>query len=136
MYVKFHPSKTSFQLTFTGAGINTTDASNRTEWPLTGGAVAYNSSHDSAIAFINLGIGTGQVSFNISLLDHGLLNVTKGVLCLPDLSIPTGLNISEGTEASVQVITLGHTGSALYNVRATRSFNLEWPSNANYHTVR
>lgn len=67
-------------------------------------------------AQINLGLGDAVATFNISLTPE-LHNATgNGTLCIPKLAIPTGL-VQEGTNASLQVVTFGQTGSALYNVR-------------------
>lgn len=77
---------------------------------------------------MNLGLGTNVTNFNISLVDT--LNQTgKGVFCLKEAgraNLEAGLKAAgysgfqderlNGLEASVQVIQLGHSGSALYNV--------------------
>jgi hypothetical protein len=77
---------------------------------------------------VNLGLGTNVTNFNISLVEN--LNQTgAGVLCLKDAgraNLEEGLKAAgysgfedqrlNGLEASVQVIQLGHSGSALYNV--------------------
>lgn len=87
-----------------------------------------NGSHSSALTYVNLGLGTNVTNFNISLVEN--LNQTgAGVFCLKEAGRAnleqglkaagySGLNDSrlDGLEASVQVIQLGHTGSALYNV--------------------
>jgi hypothetical protein len=44
------------------------------------------------------------------------LNETgNGTLCLPQVTLPIGL-ASDGVNASLQVVTLGDSGVALYNV--------------------
>jgi hypothetical protein len=69
------------QYTFPCAGINaTTDAANRTQWPLTGGSVVFNGSHPWAFTYVNLALGVNGSSFNISLVPA--FNQTgKGVFC-------------------------------------------------------
>lgn len=70
--------------------------------------------HAWTYVFINLGLGENVTNFNISLTPN-FLNVTgNGTFCLPSLSLPEG--IAEGTHASIQVVTGGKSGSALYNV--------------------
>ncbi|KAJ4353055.1 hypothetical protein N0V95_003708 [Ascochyta clinopodiicola] len=105
----------------------TTDIANRTAWPLTGGSVSINGSHSSALTYVNLGLGTNVTNFNISLVEN--LNQTgAGVFCLKEAgraNLEEGLKAAgyngfqderlNGLEASVQVIQLGHSGSALYN---------------------
>ncbi|KAK6086182.1 Uncharacterized protein SCUP515_00542 [Seiridium cupressi] len=86
---------------------------NRTEWPLNGGAVSLELHHAWTYVFINLGLGENVTNFNISLTPE-FFNVTgNGTFCLPSLSLPVG--IADGTNASIQVVTSGKSGSALYN---------------------
>jgi hypothetical protein len=104
------------QLTFAGAGIGQENA-NRTDWPLDGGRVQWNSSHEYAITYINIGLGSAVNSFNISLLKE--YNGTgAGVQCFPKLgqSALTKLNLTDGQQASIQVITISSTGASLFNV--------------------
>ncbi|KAF3042658.1 hypothetical protein E8E12_005552 [Didymella heteroderae] len=116
------------QWIFPCANVNeTTDIANRTQWPLSGGSVSINGSHSSALTYVNLGLGTNVTNFNISLVEN--LNQTgAGVLCLKEAgraNLEEGLkaagysgfedNRLNGLEASVQVIQLSHSGSALYN---------------------
>lgn len=82
---------------------------------------------------MNLGLGANVTNFNISLVEN--LNQTgAGVLCLKEAgraNLEEGLKAAgysgfqderlNGLEASVQVIQLGHSGSALYNVSDIRS---------------
>ena len=90
---------------------------------MTGGAVEVDLHHPWTYLFVNLGLG-GNVSsnFNVSLTPR-LLNVTgKGTLCLPLLPVPDtgtgedGTGPSDGQPATLQVVTSGESGSALYNV--------------------
>jgi hypothetical protein len=76
--------------------------------------------HPWAYVYINLGLGTNVTNFNISLTPE-LLNVTgKGDYCIPALPIPEG-TVVDGQEASIQVVTNGESGSALYNVSVLSS---------------
>lgn len=101
------------------AGIGQENA-NRTDWPINGGKVQWNSSHEYAITYVNLGLGSVVNSFNISLLKE--YNGTgAGVQCFPSLGrdVLTRLNISDGTQASIQVITESSSGASLYNVSSS-----------------
>ena len=83
---------------------------------MTGGALELELHHPWTYLFVNLGLG-GNVSsnFNISLTPQ-LLNVTgKGTFCLPALPVPEGV-ARDGQPATLQVVTSGDSGSALYNV--------------------
>lgn len=100
-----------------GANVNQTAQTNRTLWPLTGGSVNADLHHPWTYLFINLGLGTTYPAFNLSLTRQ-LLNVTgNGTFCLPQLTLPAGVSVSDGQNASIQVVTVGQSGSALYNVR-------------------
>ncbi|KAI0975275.1 hypothetical protein F4678DRAFT_484947 [Xylaria arbuscula] len=86
---------------------------NKTEWPIEGASVALDLHHPWTYLYINLGLGENSTNFNISLTPQ-LLNVTgSGSFCLTDLPIPN--TIAEGQNATVQVVTNGQSGSALYN---------------------
>lgn len=63
------------------ANINaTTDAANRTQWPLTGGSVVFNGSHPWATTYVNLALGSSGVNFNITLVP-GFNQTGPGVFC-------------------------------------------------------
>lgn len=99
-----------------GAGVNQTASTNRTIWPLLGGSVDLHLHHPWTYVFINLGFGTDYPSFNMTLTEQ-LLNVTgNGTLCLPQVTLPAGVNPVDGQNATLQVVTSGMSGSALYNV--------------------
>ncbi|KAI0509098.1 hypothetical protein F5B22DRAFT_649374 [Xylaria bambusicola] len=88
---------------------------NKTEWPLSGegASVALDLHHPWSYVYINLGLGDNATNFNISLTPE-LLNVTgKGEFCLTNLPLPG--DITDGQNATIQVVTGGQSGSALYN---------------------
>ncbi|KAK6948898.1 hypothetical protein Daesc_008969 [Daldinia eschscholtzii] len=86
---------------------------NRTEWPITDGAVQLTLHHPWTYLFINVGLGSSVTNFNMSFTPD-LMNVTgQGNFCLPSLSVP--MKVSDGTNATIQVVTSGDSGSALYN---------------------
>ncbi|EPS41873.1 hypothetical protein H072_4163 [Dactylellina haptotyla CBS 200.50] len=95
------------------AGANTTN--NRTEWPLDGGSVVLELHHPTDYIFVNLGLGSDVTTFNISLTPNFFNNTGNGTLCLPKFPIPAGVQIQDGTNASIQVVTVNHAGNALYN---------------------
>ncbi|TVY78549.1 hypothetical protein LSUE1_G005642 [Lachnellula suecica] len=109
-----YPYPTS-ELISLGANVNQTAATNRTVWPLTGGSLNLDLHHPWSYIFINLGLGTDYPIFNISLTGQFLNETGNGTLCLPQLALPAEISPSDGSNASIQVVTLGQTGSALYN---------------------
>ncbi|OTA68372.1 hypothetical protein K449DRAFT_429216 [Hypoxylon sp. EC38] len=90
---------------------------NRTDWPINGGAVELTLHHPWTYLWVNLGLGSEVTNFNMSLAPE-LMNVTgRGKFCLDNLHVP--MEVENGTQASIQVITSGGgdsgEGSALYN---------------------
>ena len=89
---------------------------NRTIWPLTGGSILLDVHHLWAFTYVNLGLGGDNTTvFNISLVE-GFNQTGNGTFCLPTVTLPRSLTVTEGTNASIQVIQIGETGSSLYNV--------------------
>ncbi|KAL0933442.1 uncharacterized protein CTRU02_212405 [Colletotrichum truncatum] len=98
--------------------------SNRTHWPLDGGAIAvqpgFNSGHKSALMYINIGIGEEPASFTTVMVPMFHLTgptneAYDGTFCLPKVPIPAGLNPREGDKASIQVIQAAQHGGTLFS---------------------
>ncbi|KAF4592139.1 expression library immunization antigen 1 [Ophiocordyceps camponoti-floridani] len=88
-------------------------AGNITDWPLQGGSLRLELHHKWTYLYVNLGLGRNATNFNVSLTPE-FLNVTgKGTLCIDKLPIP--VPVENGTLATLQVVTPGSSGSALYN---------------------
>lgn len=104
------------KLTTPGANVNQTTLTNRTLWPMTGGSLTLDLHHPWTYLFVNLGLGTDYPIFNISLTQQPLNETGNGTLCLPHLILPASVAVVDGQNASLQVVTFGQTGSALYNV--------------------
>lgn len=112
------------QWTYPCAGVMSNDTGvNVTDWPLDGGSVVLDLHHDWTYLHVNLGLLIGDdpratvTSFNMSLTGPTFWNVTgKGTLFIEKLALPAGFTPREGQRASIQVVTPGATGSALYNV--------------------
>ncbi|KAI1138070.1 hypothetical protein F5Y05DRAFT_50195 [Hypoxylon sp. FL0543] len=90
---------------------------NRTDWAINGGAVQLTLHHPWSYLWINLGLGNEVTNFNLTMAPE-LMNVTgRGKFCLDNLHVP--MDVADGTNASIQVITAGGgdsgEGSALYN---------------------
>jgi len=108
---------------YLGGGVNqSVSDTNRTAWPLDGGSLVFMPTHPNAQTFVNLGLGGNVTRLNITLVPT--FNQTgNGTFCFKKLTLPSGLDIQEGTNASIQVIQLSENGGALYNVRRiTRNF--------------
>lgn len=87
----------------------------RTDWPVGGGSLKLALHHEWAYVFVNLGLGSNATNFNVSLTPQFLNSTGEGTLCLDRLAVPRNANVTDGALATIQVVTLGHTGSALYN---------------------
>jgi len=98
-------------------------ARNRSAWPTTGGAIAIVPLHPSAITTINLAIGTTiQETTDVNRYNHVMkatFNQTggNGTFCVPKLKIPASLLplVKAGVNATIQIVQLVASGSALYN---------------------
>jgi len=103
------------QWTYPCGGVNqSVSDTNRTAWPLDGGSLVFKPTHPNAQTFVNLGLGGNVTRLNITLVPT--FNQTgNGTFCFKKLTLPSGLDIQEGTNASIQVIQLSENGGALYN---------------------
>ncbi|KAK3309436.1 uncharacterized protein B0T15DRAFT_3318 [Chaetomium strumarium] len=94
---------------------NLTTPSQRTPWPLTGGSLKLGLHHPWTYVFVNLGLGPDVSNFNYTLTNPFWNSTGNGTLCVSRLALPTDLPISDGSLASLQVVTVGDDGNALYN---------------------
>lgn len=99
---------------------------NRTLVSLTAIPIALTMGHDQAVIQILLGLGNDVGdNFNI-VLEPTFSQTGLGGFCLPDVPIPAGLNITEGMNATLQVVTDGEGGGGLYNVYLAPSVFWVW----------
>ncbi|KAI1621069.1 hypothetical protein EDD37DRAFT_639673 [Exophiala viscosa] len=105
------------QYTFPCANVPTsaTSNANRTLWPLDGGSLLIDFHHPWTYVSFNLGFGGTTSTFNISLNPMMLNETGNGTICIPKWTLPADLGVVEGQDASLQVITVGDSGTALYN---------------------
>jgi hypothetical protein len=103
--------------------------SNRTYWPTTGGAVAFQpgwfQGHAQAFIYVNLGFGTdgpdgGPPNMSNPMVPpFQLLGPSKnpypGTVCLPQVPLPAGANVKAGDNATIQVVELAVHGAALFS---------------------
>ncbi|KAK2599933.1 hypothetical protein QQS21_005317 [Conoideocrella luteorostrata] len=100
------------QWTYPCAGVPS-KTGNVTDWPVGGGSLKLDLHHPWTYVFVNLGLGENVTNFNVSLTPE-FWNVTgKGSLCVEKVSVP--VDVQDGALASLQVVTVGEGGSALYN---------------------
>ncbi len=108
---------------------------NRTFWPTTGGAIAFQpgwfQGHATAFVFVNLGFGNDGPELNHNL--HGPPNMSNpmitpfqiigptknpypGTVCLPQVPLPVNATVKAGDNATIQLVELALHGAALYSV--------------------
>ncbi|KAK1499044.1 hypothetical protein CCUS01_02665 [Colletotrichum cuscutae] len=88
---------------------------NVTDWPLDGGSIELDLHHDWTYVFINLGLESGGnvTTHNITLTPQFWNATGSGTLCVEKLALPT--TAKDGQRGSIQVVTVGESGSGLYN---------------------
>jgi len=99
-------------------------STNRTKWPVGGGAVAFQpgwfQGHASAYIYINMGFGTVPPNMsNVMVSGIQILGPSKqpypGTFCLPQVPLPANTTVNVGDNATIQVIETAIHGAALYN---------------------
>ena len=109
-----------------GGGMPT--STNRTKWPVTGGAVAVQpgwfQGHATAYFYINLGLGTEIQNASFPMVPvFEIAGPTRepypGTFCLPQVPLPANLTVNIGDNATIQVIETAVHGAALMNVSDT-----------------
>lgn len=101
-------------------------STNRSLWPVTGGAVGLQpgwfNGHSTAFFYINLGDGTTPENYSNPIVPVFQIkgpnnNLYNGSICLPQVPLPKGYNAVIGNNATIQVIETAQHGASLYNVR-------------------
>ncbi|KAM0217799.1 hypothetical protein ACHAPA_001330 [Fusarium lateritium] len=117
------------QWTYPCAGVDY-NKKNLTDWPLEGGALTLDLHHNWTYVFVNLGLGENTTNFNISLTPQFLNATNPGTLFIEELALPSSVKPSDGDIGSIQVVTIGDSGNALYNCADIRfKENAKGPSN-------
>ncbi len=101
-------------------------STNRSLWPINGGAVSiqpgWDSGHLTAFFYINMGFGTVPINMSHPMVPP--LQITgpsklqyPGTFCLPQVMPPVNASVKVGDNATIQIIETGIHGASLYNVR-------------------
>ncbi|KAG6027943.1 hypothetical protein E4U19_001754 [Claviceps sp. Clav32 group G5] len=102
---------------------------NRTYWPTTGGALAFQPGwfrgHSLAVIYVNLGFGTNGPDNGPENMSNPMVNPFTiqgptnnpypGTICLPQVPLPANASVKAGDLATIQVIELAQHGAALYS---------------------
>jgi hypothetical protein len=99
------------------------EVANRTLWPLSGGEIALDMRDASANVEVLIGFGNSVGSSFEIVLRQTFAESGSGTFCMTGFTIPAGLNVADGMNATIQVITGGGgmsrrdgASGALYNV--------------------
>lgn len=88
----------------------------RTDWPISGGPLQLNMGHPQTNVAVYMAVGDNPGSgFSVKLRPQFVVEVL-GNFCVGQLNVPSGLNVSDGTPASIQVVSNAHSGGGLYQV--------------------
>ncbi|KAJ4358971.1 hypothetical protein N0V95_002587 [Ascochyta clinopodiicola] len=99
--------------TFPCGGYDTVQ-SQRTDFPINGAPIQLKLGHQQTNIGVYLAVGDNPGD-GFSVVLYPQLQVSGfGDFCLGDVSIPSSLNITDGTKASIQVITNAHGEGGLY----------------------
>ncbi|KAI0873274.1 hypothetical protein GGS24DRAFT_402414 [Hypoxylon argillaceum] len=102
---------------------------NRTYWPTTGGAIAFQpgwfQGHQTALLYINIGVGTdgpdgGPINMSNPMMPpFQILGPSNGpypgTVCLPQVPLPTNWTMNPGDNATLQVVEIAAHGAALFS---------------------
>ena len=100
-------------------------SSNRTKWPVGGGAVGLQpgwfQGHSMALMYINLGDGTVPQNYSLPMQTvFGIMGPNNtayiGSICMPQVPLPANYTAVVGNNATIQIIETAQHGAALYNV--------------------
>lgn len=92
-----------------------TVSTTRAAWPLTGGDIALTMGHIDANVEVLIAIGNDVGSAFNTIIKQTFKETGLGAFCMTGLTLPSGLNVTEGTNATIQVITNGDPDGGLYN---------------------
>ncbi|MDI1492179.1 MAG: hypothetical protein OHK93_003391 [Ramalina farinacea] len=124
MYCPFSNAPDPYRADISRTGGGMPMSSNRTKWPVKGGAVGLQpgwfSGHSQAFIYINLGEGTAPL--NYSLVMQPMFGITgpdneryNGSICMPQVPLPANYTATVGQNATIQIIEAAQHGAALYN---------------------
>lgn len=87
----------------------------RAEFPLSGGPIQIRSTHTQELLEVLVAVGNKPgTSFNTVVVPT-FMKMAPGQTCFGDVTLPSSLNVTEGTNATFQVIS-GADDGALYGV--------------------
>jgi len=122
---------------------------NRTYWPTTGGAIAYQpgwfQGHATAFMYINMGFGNdgpdgGPPNMSFPMVPVFQIvgpskNPYPGSVCLPQVPLPANVTVNAGDNATIQVVETAIHGAALFSVCFPSTISLRLLPKASPNTL-
>jgi hypothetical protein len=114
----------------------------RTDFPMSGGPIQLNMGHEQTNVAVYMAVGSNPGDGFSVVMRPQFVVTGLGDFCMGQISVPAGVNVSDGTLASIQVVSNAHTAGGLYQVRVSEHWaywsRLLEPANQNVlttHTV-
>ncbi|KAH8717123.1 hypothetical protein GQ44DRAFT_751893 [Phaeosphaeriaceae sp. PMI808] len=86
----------------------------RTDFAISGGPIQLNMGHEQTNVAVYMAVGNNPGSgFSIVLRPQFVIS-GLGDFCVGKVAVPAGVNVSDGTPASIQVVSNAHSGGGLY----------------------
>lgn len=110
------------EVNFPCGGFDTV-TTNRSTFPLSGGPIQLDMGHTEAKVQVLLALGNGDGSYSIEVVPT-FQETGPENFCLGSVTFPSSLNLTEGQNATLQVVTNGDPDGGLYQVcRISDSFS-------------
>ena len=93
------------------------DVGQRTDFPISGGPLQLTMGHDLTNVAVYMAVGSNPGSSFNTVLRPQFVVTGLGDFCVGQISVPSSLNVSDGTQATIQVVSNAHGGGGLYQVR-------------------
>ncbi|CAG8970981.1 hypothetical protein HYALB_00007649 [Hymenoscyphus albidus] len=92
-----------------------TVSATRTPWPLTGGSIGLEMGHVSSTIQVTIAFGNNPGSSFNTILKRPISQNGLGSFCMTGITLPSNVNVTSGSNATIQVITNGDPSGGLYN---------------------
>jgi nascent polypeptide-associated complex subunit beta len=89
----------------------------RTDFPMSGAPIQLNMGHEQTNVAVYMAVGSNPGSGFSVVVRPQFVVTGLGDFCMGQISVPSGVNVSDGTPASIQVVSNAHTSGGLYQAR-------------------
>jgi hypothetical protein len=89
----------------------------RADFPISGGPIQLNMGHEQTNVAVYLAVGEKPGSGFSIVMRKQLMVTGLGNFCMGQVAVPAGVNVTDGTPATIQVVSNAHTSGGLYQVR-------------------